>query len=228
MILPPAPCESLEYGSENLPHVKPLQANDLAKVCDIDAMLLRTKLEHSSKSSEVRVALAPDVQTYQWHHAREEFVATELLGKFPLVKGAIVTDEVHNRVFCVWARSFGNTEAENVLYILRLAIENERFWSEYRPESEGDSVSLEHSSEYILLATVAVLAAAQREAAIWNMKNVVLWHPTPLAVLAAQTLAPAAKVTDREMESIPSLRWYGGKEDSESVEWVANEKYGWC
>lgn len=227
--LPPTPRESLKHGHENLPRVNPLQASDLAELCHIDEMLLKRKLgQYSSKSSKVRVAVTPDVQTYQWHHAREEFLATELLGKPPLVKGAMVTGEGNNRVFCVWTRSFGAAEADNVLHILRLVIEDEKGLGEYQPESEGDILSLKHSSKHLILATAAVLAAAQREAAIWNMKNVVLWQPPPLAVLAAQRLAPAAKVTNRENLSIPSLRWYGGKEESESVEWVANERYAWC
>lgn len=208
---------------------KLLHANDLVKLCNIDEALLKAELErYSHNSSEVRVALVPDYQTYRWHHSREEFVANKLFGKSPSVKGAIVDGEEGNRVFCVWTRTFGNTVAENILYILRLVIENERPLSEYECESGSNQLSLKLSSELVILATMAVLSAARQEAAAWAMQKVVLWNPTPLAVLAAQELEPTAKTSDREIESIPSLRWYGSKEESESVKWVANERFGWC
>lgn len=208
---------------------KLLHANELAKLCNIDEALLKVELErYSPNSSKVRVALVPDYQTYRWHHSREEFVANKLLGKSPSVKGAIVDGEEGNRVFCIWTRIFGDTEAENILYILRLVIENQRPLSEYECESGSNPVSLKLSSKPMILAAMAVLSAAQQEAAAWAMQKVVLWNPTPLAVLAAQELEPTAEISNREIESIPSLRWYGSKEESESVEWVANERFGWC
>jgi hypothetical protein len=34
---------------------------------------------------------------------------------------------------------------------------------------------------------------------------------------------------EREEESIASLMWYGeGSGASDDIEWVGNEKYGWC
>jgi hypothetical protein len=40
-------------------------------------------------------------------------------------------------------------------------------------------------------------------------------------------------VVDREFESIASLRWYGeipqkGGRVADYVDWIVNEKYGWC
>jgi hypothetical protein len=36
------------------------------------------------------------------------------------------------------------------------------------------------------------------------------------------------KNVDREHDSIPSLMWYGPGGDKAEVEWLHNEKFGWC
>ena len=56
-----------------------------------------------------------------------------------------------------------------------------------------------------------------------------MWGPTPLVLkLVDRAGIPYRRIT-RDHEGIASLLWYGegsGKEDT--LEWLANEKYGWC
>lgn len=185
--------------------------------------------KHSSQSSQTQVTFIPDLQTYQWHHAREEFVAKELLGRVPVVKGAKVGTEPGKRVWCVWTRTFGDHEAENVLHILRLAIEGETESKRPKKRFEGKLGDLNASSSEQVLAAASVLYMAQREAAEWKMQQVWLWNPTPWTMLAARELHPSVRIIERETESITSLRWHGVEPKvGLDVEWVTNEKYGWC
>lgn len=209
---------------------KLLYTSDLAELSSIDETLLRSKMEkHSSESSQVQVAFIPDLQTYQWHHAREEFVAEELLGRVPEVKGAMMGTELGKRVWGVWTRTFGDKEAENVLHILRLVIEGETERRSSKDRFDGTLADLNGSSREQVLAAVSVLYMAQREAAEWTMQQVCMWNPTPWTVLAVRQLHPAARIIDREKESITSLRWHGERpEDGLDVQWVTNERYSWC
>ena len=181
--------------------------------------------------SDIQVALIPDVQTMQWHHAREEFAAKEVLNRTPEIKGAIVKCETGQRIWCIWTRTFGNEESGNTLHILRLVIEGEEEPGRQGPQTPPppqDTVNNNSSREQALCAA-AVLYAAQQEAADWNMNDVQLWNPTPLLVLAAKELQPTATVIDRDEESITSLRWHGREiEAGSNVQWIGNEKYGWC
>lgn len=171
----------------------------------------------------------PDLQTYQWHHAREEFVAEELLARVPGVKGAIAGTEPGKRVWCVWTRTFGDNEAGNVLQILRLVIEGEVESRSPNTGFDGKMADLNGSSQEQVLAAASVLHMAQREAAEWTMPQVWLWNPTPWTFLAVRELHPSAQVIDREKESIASLRWHGVEpKDAFHVNWVTNEKYSWC
>lgn len=209
---------------DRLPGSKLLYTSDLAELCAIDENLLRSKMEKlSSGPSQVRVTFIPDLQTYQWHHAREEFVSEELLGRVPGVKGAMVGGEPGKRVWCVWTRIFGDNEAENVLQILRLVIEGET------ESFEGKFADLKDSSKEQVLAAASVLYRAQREATEWTMPQVLLWNPTPWTVLAVRELHASAQIIDREKDSITSLRWHEVEpKDGLDVKWVTNEKYSWC
>ena len=171
--------------------------------------------------SKTAVALTPDLETMQWHHAREEFVGQEVHGKVPKIKGAIVGDEVGKRVWCYWTRVWYNEDTAvvkgNNMHILRLVVEEDVLGS-----SQGDQ---SHSA-----AIAALLAFAQREAEEWKTEHVELWSPSPSAVAGARMLDANAKVVDRDAESIASLLWYPDHEGSaaDHVEWISNEKYAWC
>lgn len=81
----------------------------------------------------------------------------------------------------------------------------------------------------LVLATASILNMARQEATKWNMQSVRMWNPSPLTLLAAQELEPSAKLIAREEESIASLRWYKDTlKAGDDVEWIANEKIGWC
>lgn len=220
-------------GDERDPHydhlsaAKLLHTSDLAELCTIDETLLRSKMEkNSSQSTQVQVTLIPDLQTYQWHHAREEFVAEELLGRVPAVKGAIVGTDPGRRVWCVWTRTFGDTEAENVLEILRFVIEGETESRNPTTAFDGKLADLKAPIKEQILAAASVLYIAQREAAEWTMQQIRLWNPTPWTVRAVRELHPSARIIEREKESITSLRWHGV--EPKAVKWVTNEKFSWC
>lgn len=200
----------------------------MAGLCILDEKILRDQLAESiHDQSKIRVALIPDIDTIQWHHAREEFTAREMLGTEPDVKGAIATSEGGKRVWCVWTRTFGSTGAGNTLNILRLVIEGERD-SERNPLSANeDGTTLKTSSLSRITACAAVLRAAQLEAAKWDMKDVQFWNPSRLAVLAARGIDTSSQVIHRDEENLASLRWHGKADDRDHVEWIGNEKYGW-
>ena len=182
----------------------------------------------SSKSSGFQVAFIPDIQTLEWHHAREEFIAAELFNRRPIVKGAMVDGQEGERVWCVWTRTFGETKAKNVLHVLRLVNESRMEQSSIKAKAYNSISKPGALCDSHVLAVASVLLAAQREATNWDMPAVEIWNPALTSVLAAQKLEPSTTVVHRDKESIPSLRWYGDKPSNGNVEWVLNEKYGWC
>lgn len=205
--------------TSTLPAPRPLYAEDLKELCEVDIALLKPSLLSRPKGSKTAVALLPDLETIQWHHAREDFVWTELGGKTPKVKGAIVGTEKGKRVWCYWSRKWYNqnpAEAKgNTLNILRLVIE----------DAHENSVNHSHDT-----AIAALLAMAQREAEEWKMEYVEMWAPTAATLAAAQRLDPSVKVVDRDDESIASLKWFPEHDGpvADKIDWIANEKYGWC
>ncbi|KAI8936334.1 hypothetical protein NX059_006748 [Plenodomus lindquistii] len=222
---------------KGLPVARPLYAEDLAELCDIDVAAVRRSLESRPKGSNTAVALLPDLDTIRWHHAREDFVGMELHGKSPKVKGAMVTTEEGKRVWCYWTRMWYNSnpaEAKgNTLHILRLVIEDTKSKSSTNGHINGhtnghvNGSSVDQSEE---AAIAALLAMAQHEAEEWKMEHVEMWAPSPAALAAARRLEPSAEVINRDTESIASLRWYPEHDGpvADRIDWVGNEKYGWC
>ncbi|KAF2833312.1 hypothetical protein CC86DRAFT_365243 [Ophiobolus disseminans] len=208
----------------DIPIARPLYAGDLAELCEIDVASVRRDLESRPKDSKQAVALLPGLETVQWHHAREDFVGTELHGKTPKIKGAIVGSQKGKRVWCFWTRMwYNNNPAEakgNTLHILRLVSEDGSL--------EDSASSLENRSHDAAIA--ALMAMAQREAEEWKMEHVEIWNPTTATINAARRLDPSAQVVDRDEESIASLQWYPEHDGpmAEKIDWIANEKYGWC
>lgn len=205
----------------NLPTARPLYAENLSDLCKIDEKLIRKRLESRPKGSKTAVALIPDVETIQWHHAREEFVGQEAHGRVPKVKGAIVGNQAGKRVWCYWTRVWYNEDVSivkgNTMHILRLVVEDDVLGR--REVTERDSA-----------AVAALLAFAQREAEEWKTEHVELWSPSASALAGAQILDKSAKVVDRDAESIASLLWHPEHEGAaaDHVDWISNEKYGWC
>ncbi|KAL9585468.1 MAG: hypothetical protein Q9212_001501 [Teloschistes hypoglaucus] len=214
---------------ESLPNASMLASEDLEELCRTDEAWIRSDLSKpTSSDSCIRVALVPDVKSMQWHHAREEFLALELLGRLPLAKGALTTTSDGKRAWCIWTRTFGAGEDENILHILRLVVEGEDT-CERQAGNAPDKGSRHESHQPLVGAIASVLGAAQLEASDWGMTSVQFWNPSPLSVLAAEYLDPLAKIICREDESLTSLRWH--KEppsDPTRIDWISNEKYGWC
>ncbi|MCJ1435202.1 hypothetical protein MMC27_004574 [Xylographa pallens] len=192
-------------GEEKGVGAKALYAADLGALCEADERLLRRRMGRWGDGGvDTRVAFVPDVETMAWHHAREEFAAREVLGRWPEVKGAVV-ERGEGRVWAVWTRTFGAEKEGNVLHVLRMVVEGEE--GTWRVEAAAE-----------------VLRAAQREAGRWAMKTVEVWNPEGVVVVAARRIHGEVEVVERDEESITSLMWYGEGQ----VEWVGNEKYGWC
>ncbi|EMD61714.1 hypothetical protein GGP41_004303 [Bipolaris sorokiniana] len=212
----------------SLPTARPLYAEDLQDLCGTDVALVRRDLESRPKGSNTAVAMIPNIETIRWHHAREEFVGNELHSKKPQIKGAIVGTEKGKRVWCYWTRMWYNQDPAdtkgNTLYILRLVIEDGGWEGS---SSQANGTARDHSHED---AVAALLAMAQREAEEWKMEKVEMWSPPPTALTAARRLHPSANVVHRDVDSIPSLRWYPEHRGpvADKIDWVANEKYAWC
>ncbi|KAF9696064.1 hypothetical protein EKO04_006076 [Ascochyta lentis] len=207
----------------SLPTARPLYAEDLPELCRLDEALIRKSLESRPQGSKTAVALVPDVETVQWHHAREEFVGQEVHGKVPKIKGAIVGDEVGKRVWCYWTRVWYNEDVSivkgNTMHILRLVVEDDALGSEDAQEGGGHGAAI-----------AALLAMAQREAEEWKTEHVEVWSPSAAALAGAQILDKSARVIERDSESIASLLWYPEHEGraADQLDWISNEKYSWC
>lgn len=194
---------------------QPLTDAELPPLCALDEQYIRQELSNI-KDDRVRVALIPDYDTMVWHHMRENFMTKKLFGRSPTVKGAIA-GESGSRVWAVWTRmytgSLDKSDSENILHILRLVIENDS-----AQETAANAEKLK-----------SILEVAQREAKEWRSEHVELWNPTPYVRNLVQSLAVEHSEVEREKDSIASLRWYGhGSGGVENIEWVGNEKHGWC
>lgn len=205
---------------------RPLHADELPELCSLDEKWLRKSIAQPTSPPSIRVALIPDIKTMQWHHAREEFAGKEMLNCDPFNKGALAKTSTGEQIWCIWTRTFGSEADGNTLNILRFVIEGEQLTRQN--ENEKDPITLQPLDQEKVWAGAAVLRAAQREAARWDMKDVQIWNPTPLTVLAAKEVEPESQVIHRDEESIASLRWHGVDADRSKVQWVGNEKYGWC
>jgi hypothetical protein len=73
----------------------------------------------------------------------------------------------------------------------------------------------------------SILEIAQYEAKIWYLQGVELWNPTVYVQGLIEATKLEYKIVVREEESIASLMWYGPEKASD-IDWVGNDKYGWC
>jgi len=191
---------------------KPLTYPDLEELCALDGQYIRQDLE-TAKGGKIHIALVPDHDTMQWHHMREDFVSGKIFGKSPTIKGAIA-GEHGSRVWAIWTRAFYGPlkpESGNTLHILRLVIEDEK-------DTEVNAAKLK-----------GILEIAQAEAKEWQLGHVELWNPTEVVKEMVKRTGLEHSEVEREEESIASLMWYGeGSGKADEIEWVGNEKYGWC
>ena len=219
---------------EKLPPSRPLSAPDIAELCVIDETLIRQRMTLERPQQRVTVALIPDLHTIQWHHAREEFIGRELYGRIPDIKGAIV-GEKGSRIWCYWTRNWQNKSIEqsegNKLHILRIVAERGGLAKvDIGIRDQDIKATLMTQSR----AITSLFMAAQLEARKWNIVEIESWNPTEAVVLAARRLSQHATVVQRDKDSIPSLRWHGDSPElddaplMDQVDWIVNEKCGWC
>jgi GNAT superfamily N-acetyltransferase len=223
------PPVSLSSGSGTMT-AKLLESKDLQKLCDLDEAMICQTLARA-RDGKTHVCIVPDHEHIQWHHVREDFMCGKMFGKQPTVRGAIIGEEGH-RIWAMWTRNFygpvGKASSGNTLHILRLVIEDEASESSFSSNTGGvlsNSNSLDEQAQKLK----AVLQVAQTQAAEWSLRHVELWNPTPLAQSLIQRTDLQHSRIERESESIPMLMWYGeGDGKLDDLEWVGNEKYGWC
>ncbi|KAK2742916.1 hypothetical protein FQN57_005046 [Myotisia sp. PD_48] len=218
--LPPIPpaqqARSASGRSSNMQVVQDMSREDVRRYMCSDAMVdqYRQKLKEMSKSSDkALIAYPPDFAHMSWHWARDEYysqcVAPEK-GEVK-VKGASVPSR---RVFMTWNKKYGDTPAGNTLYILKTLY---------------DEPSSPEEKQAVIEALAAIIRRAQVDAYEWNMTKVDMWNPTPLIGEAVKLLDPAIQIVHREHEGIPALKWDGASEGlGDEVEWVWNERFGWC
>ncbi|KAI0555276.1 hypothetical protein F4679DRAFT_160579 [Xylaria curta] len=248
-------CTTSQLGMSSLlekaqqPHnisltLTPVNTSNLAQLCLEDEAQLRADLiRHAREHDRTAFAFAPEYEVFRWHWAREEFIssrvfpgrsASEVRGMIATVSSAPLAqhngstkdghtreeeEEAKTRMWAIWTRNYGADGAsnpeKNTLYILRLVIDN---------DNSGTSSS-DHKA--LQLAFDAIMQSALDAARPWSCGTVHLWNPTPVVRELIAGSAIAHKFVDREVDSIPSMMWYGAEED-EPVDWIANEKYCWC
>ncbi|KAI0486134.1 hypothetical protein F4859DRAFT_511132 [Xylaria cf. heliscus] len=137
--------------------------------------------------------------------------------------------ETETRMWAIWTRNYGADAAsspeKNTLYILRLVIDDSN------SSSSSSTSSSPPDSAALQLAFDAIMQSALDAARPWSCGTVHLWNPTPVVRALIAGSAIAHKFVDREVDSIPSMMWYGADADEgeeEPVDWIANEKYCWC
>ena len=204
----------VQNGSGPVGGVTPLTAADLPSLCEADEALLRVEVRsRAAATGRTTVALLPDLDTMHWHLLREDFMTRHILGRTPQVRGALF-GELGRRMWAVWTRGYyggaGKTEG-NTLHVLRFVVED-------GAEGRGE--------EYLAEGFRGIVRLAIAEAREWMAANVHIWNPGPVLRRAAEGAGLGVVFVEREKDSIASLRWFG--EDKDEVEWIANEKFGWC
>ena len=106
-------------AGSNLPTAMPIYSYDLDELCAHDCDFIRQKLftltaegDKKSSTKQKTVAILPDAATISWHHARENFIASQLFperckNSMPEVKGAMTRMTKSNRrIWTFWNRQW--------------------------------------------------------------------------------------------------------------------------
>jgi len=224
------PSTSASDNGECSAEVKQLYSADLPDLCKFDVQMIEKQLRNA-KDGKIHVALVPDTDAMGWHHAREEFVCPRVFnGKVPTIKGAITGAPGH-RIWAIWTRNFYgplDSTGDNTLHILRLVIEDELPLSSFSKLTGGPFYDEEMLKEKAAQLK-AILELAKSEAREWRTSCVELWNPTTYVRMLVEKTGLEHSKFERQKTSIPSLMWYGeGKGNVDEIEWVGNEKFGWC
>lgn len=211
--LSPLDNAAYEADRKKLPDVEDLVAEDLSSLPAARYVEQELLSQSKQRPDAPFVAFKPDAEHLSWHHAREEFVSTQLGLPYPKVKGAIHRS---TNVAMIWTRVFSAKQKDWQLHCLHTIIP---------PEAK--------SSVEGVKALSALLLRAQKEAGTWNLPGgVEVWDPSDLIVTAAQSLRAdvddKVEIIHRDQEHVSSLRWIGAGNDVDDVVWDYNQKYAWC
>ncbi|KAK5654508.1 hypothetical protein OQA88_7137 [Cercophora sp. LCS_1] len=185
---------------------KKIGYHELAELCCVDERVVRERMIDVKGTG---VALVPGLEQMLWHLMREDYMTKRIFGRTPEVRGAVVGED-GRRVWAVWTRGYygGLEKVEgNTMHVLRVVVEDEA------AEMGG-----------LVQGFKEIVRIAQNEACEWRVKDVQIWNPEGVVRRLVEGCGLTHEFVERENDSIPSLMWHGEGE----VEWVANEKYGWC
>lgn len=206
--------------------------HDLADLCQKDEAMIRAAMAVPTDGVKGRVTILPDLDHMLWHIAKETFITARIFGKIPRAKGAIAGSP-GNRVWAIWThRYYGHLiseSPENVLYILRLVVEEDHSANKPQTTLEKENGMRVATQEEKVAALIAVLQHAQAEAAEWQLDHVKLWEPTPWVLDVITNSNIIHSVAKREKDSVACCLWYdeiGGMEAAPV--WINNEHYAWC
>ena len=205
--------ETYCMASQDLPAVQDLSSADLKNIQATQFVQQELLASSKSRPGVSFVAIAPDMDHFAWHHAREEFVSKALGRATPKVKGAIHSE---TGIALVWSRTFAADSKDWTLHILHIVI------------PPGTTGSQERQR---ILA--ALLLRAQHEAYRSELPaGVEVWDPSEEIVGAAQSLqeekGDKIETIRRDQDHVCSLRWTGPEPTGHEVVWQFNQKYAWC
>ena len=193
--------------------MKLLEDRDLPPLCNKDVDSIQSRYHETPLQPNVHACIAylPKYHVMKWHHSREEYLGKIISGKAPIIKGAISPS---GKRWCIWNRNFNTLDPSlRKLSVLRMV------------DTEGNDMAEEEKVNEIM----ALLEAAQGQARLWGMKEVLIWSPSERVVKAAtRILGKQVEVVEREADSICSLRWNGEGGQDANVIWDLNEKFAWC
>ncbi|KAK3355335.1 hypothetical protein B0H65DRAFT_44329 [Neurospora tetraspora] len=209
--IPPASTSGNEAPA--LQHTQPdsiryLRLEELRTLCEVDELHLSARFDRFPTDGKRHVAFLPSFAQMSWQVARAEFVAGKLLnGKAPENVGAITS---HGRAWIYWDHDWKSKK----LKVLKI-------------------VTVLESTQQQRIHDIRVLVeAALVEATTWGLETVLLWNPDEETALGCKAVGDAhphdldVVFDERIDDSIPSLRWAGGKH-TDTV-WEDNYYYGWC
>ncbi|KAI0013028.1 hypothetical protein F4779DRAFT_472369 [Xylariaceae sp. FL0662B] len=201
--------------------VTPITYANLPSFCARDEALLRIRVAAAARESgKTSVAFVPEHDALRWHLFRDDFITSTVFPSRAATatqnqKGAAAGVD-GRRVWAVWSRNYHRDPEDagrNTLYILRVVVEDEE--------------AAFAGADDVVAAFAAVMRAALREARAWRLGKADLWNPTPVVRGLIERSGLSHEWVDRDVDSIPSMMWYG-EEDSSEINWVANEKFCWC
>lgn len=149
------------------------------------------------------------------------------------INGAIIGYPHDPDAWIIWCREWTGIDPRSgkpmgKLYILRLVVVHGK-------EKVYDRV---YSKEKMIASML--LAAIRDGCGGWGINEVVIWNAEEEVLQAARGVFDGegeVEIVDREAENICALSWLGaeseeGEKDKidarKDVEWVGNERYGWC